>query len=84
MADFSRAPTRRSSGRRSPMCWKAPIRFHVILAVAAFALAGCNANQAVNPSSQPASQVFAGHYVEDNPYDPTSYAQNNTGRGGGR
>ena len=40
------------------------MRFHVILAVAAFALAGCNANQAVNPSSQPPSQVFAGHYVD--------------------
>ena len=48
------------------------------------ALSGCNANQAINSSSQPASQVFAGHYVVDNPYDPTSYAQNNTGRGGGR
>jgi hypothetical protein len=84
MADFSCASTKRSSGRRSPICWKAPMRFHVILAVAAFALAGCNANQAVNPSSQPPSQVFAGHYVDYNPYDPTSYAQNNTGRGGGR
>ncbi|HEV7923969.1 MAG TPA: hypothetical protein VGR14_01350 [Verrucomicrobiae bacterium] len=27
------------------------------------------------------SQVFAGHYVDYNPYDPISYAQNNTGRG---
>jgi hypothetical protein len=59
-------------------------RFRVILAVAAFALAGCNANQAINPSSQPPSQVFAGHYVDYNPYDPISYAQNNTRRGGGR
>ena len=56
----------------------------IILAVAALALSGCNANQEVNPSSRTASQVFAGHYVEDNPYDPISYAQNNTGRGGGR
>ena len=31
------------------------MRFHVIVTVAAFALAGCNANQAVNPSSQPPS-----------------------------
>jgi hypothetical protein len=84
MADFSCASTKRSSARRSPICWKAPMRFHVTLAVAAFALAGCNANQGVNPSSQPPSQVFAGHYVDYNPYDPTSYAQNNTGRGGGR
>jgi hypothetical protein len=50
----------------------------------ALALSGCNANQAVNPSSQPASQVFAGHHMDYNPYDPISYAQNNTGRGGGR
>ena len=63
---------------------KAAMRFPVILAVAAFALAGCNANQAVNPSSQPPSQVFAGHYEAANPYNPISYAQNNTGRGGGR
>jgi outer membrane biogenesis lipoprotein LolB len=59
------------------------MRFHVILAVAALALAGCNANQGVNPSSQPASQVFAGHYLDYNPYNPISYAQNNTGIGGG-
>jgi hypothetical protein len=60
------------------------MRIPIILTVAAFALTGCNANQTVNPSSQTASQVFAGHYVDTNPYDPTSYAQNNTGRGGGR
>lgn len=59
-------------------------RFRVIFTAAAFAFSGCNANQAVNPSSRTASQVFAGHYVDYNPYDPISYAQNNTGRGGGR
>jgi hypothetical protein len=74
MADFSCASTKQTSH------W----RFRVILTAAAFALAGCNANQAVNLPSQPPSQVFAGHYVEYNPYDPISYAQNNTGRGGGR
>jgi hypothetical protein len=58
-------------------------RFRVSVAVAAFALAGCNSNQEVNLSSRPASQVFAGHYLDYNPYDPTSYAQNQTGRGGG-
>ena len=58
----------------------APVRFCVSVVVAALVLTGCNANQAINPSSQPPSQVFAGHYV-DNPYDPISYAQNNTGRG---
>ena len=59
------------------------MRIPIILAVAAHVLSGCNANQNVNPSSQTASQVFAGHYVDYNPYDPISYAQNNTGRGGG-
>jgi hypothetical protein len=60
------------------------MRIPIILAFVALVLSGCNANQAVNPSSQPPSQVFAGHYVDYNPYDPISYAQNNTGRGGGR
>ncbi len=60
------------------------MRIPIILAVAALALSACNANQEVNPSSQTASQVFAGHYVDANPYNPISYAQNNTGRGGGR
>jgi hypothetical protein len=54
----------------------------IVLAVAALVLSGCNANRGVNVSSQTASQVFAGHYVDNNPYNPISYAQNNTGRGG--
>ena len=70
-------PTQRS-------CDRAPIWPRVIVAVAALALSGCNPNQAVSPSSPGASQVFAGHYEETNPYNPISYAQNNTGRGGGR
>jgi len=60
------------------------MRIPIILAVAAFALAGCSPNQDVNAWSPTASQVFAGRYVETNPYNPVSYAQNNTGRGGGR
>ena len=60
------------------------MRIPIILAFVALALCGCNANPAVNPSSQPPSQVFvAGHYEDYNPYNPISYAQNNTGRGGG-
>ena len=59
------------------------MRIPIILAVVALALAGCNADQAVNPSSRTAPEVFAGHYVDNNPYNPISYAQNNTGRGGG-
>ena len=70
MADFSCASTKQTSHRR----------FRVILA--AVALAGCNANQAVNPSSHTAPGVVAG--PDYNPYNPISYAQNNTGRGGGR
>jgi hypothetical protein len=66
------------------MSWEAPVRFRVLIVGAALVLIGCNANRDVNPSSQPPSQVFAGHYVDYNPYDPISYAQNNTGRGGGR
>lgn len=58
------------------------MRIPIILAVAALVLSGCNANQAVNPSPQRASGVFAGHYLDNNPYNPISYAQNNTGRGG--
>ena len=51
MADFSCLSTKRSSDYSPSMSWKAPMRFRVILAVAAFALAGCNANQEVNLSS---------------------------------
>lgn len=58
------------------------MRIPIILAVAALALSGCNANREVNPAAQTASQVFAGHYVVGNPYDPVSYAQNHTGQGG--
>ncbi len=61
----------------SPVSWKAPW-LRVILAVASFALASCNANQAINPSGQ------AGRCANDtdcNPYNPASYAQNNTGIG---
>ncbi len=59
------------------------MRIPIIVAVVALLLTGCNANRGVDLSSQTSSQVFAGHSVETNPYDPISYAQNNTGRGGG-
>ena len=59
------------------------MRIPIILALAALALAGCNANREVDPSSQTGSQIFAGRYADTNPYNPISYAQNNTGRGGG-
>ena len=78
MSVFSCDPTQRSSDTSSPASW-----LRVIVMVAALALPGCNANQAVNPSSQTASQIFAGRTEDTNPYNPSSYAQNNTGRGGG-
>ena len=64
------------------------MRFPVILAVAAFALAGCNANQGVNLSSQTAPGVVAGPYFPNyNEYDPTKYGQTSgfyAGSSGGR
>ena len=83
MADFPCASTKRTSHWPAAMGPEAPVRFRVFVVVAALVLTGCNANQAINPSSQPPSQVFAGHYEDYNPYNPISYAQNNTGRGGG-
>ena len=83
MADFPCQSTKRTSHWPAPMSWEAPVRFRVSVVVAAFLLTGCNANQAINPSSQQPSQVFAGRYVDYNPYNPISYAQNNTGRGAG-
>jgi hypothetical protein len=63
MADFSCASS-----------WEAPVLLRVSIVVAVLVLAGCNANQAINP---------CGRDPDCNPYDPTSYAQNNTGIGGG-
>jgi hypothetical protein len=64
------------------------MRIPIILAVVALALAGCNANQAVNPASRTASGVVAGpDFPGYNAYDPTKYAQTSgfyAGGGGGR
>jgi hypothetical protein len=51
------------------------MRIRVILVVAALVLSGCNANREVNPSSHCPGAA------DCNPYDPSSYAQNQTGRG---
>jgi hypothetical protein len=83
MADFSCASIQRTSRRPAPMSWAAPAWLRVAGVGAALVVSGCNANQEVNLSSRTAPEVFAGHYVDYNPYDPISYAQNNTGRGGG-
>jgi hypothetical protein len=81
MADFSCALTKRMSHWSAPMSREAPVRFRVSVVVAALLLTGCNANQAINPSGQ------SGRCANDagcDPYNPISYAQNNTGnRGGG-
>ena len=82
-AELACVSTGRSSASSAPPGCRAPFRAPLIVLVA-LALAGCNANQGVNPSSQTSSQVWAGHYEDTNPYDPTSYSQNQTGRGGGR
>ena len=85
MADFSCLSTKRSSDYSPSMSWKAPMRFNVMLAVAAFALAGCNANQTLNPSGQ--AELSKVYYPYYNPYDPTKYAQTSgfyAGGGGGR
>ena len=50
--------------------------FSIILAIAALGLVGCNANQGVNLLSH-----CPGAVADCNPYDPTSYAQNQTGIG---
>ena len=74
IADVKFAHKKQEDHPRPAALW----RFRVIPAVAAFALAGCNANQAINPSGQ------ADRCANDtgcNPYNPVSYAQNNTGIG---
>jgi len=61
------------------------MRFRVILAVAAFALAGCNANQEVNLSSQAAPGVVSDpNFPDYNPYNPVPYAQTSGLYGGGQ
>ncbi len=79
MADFSRVSTRPSSDGRSPTRWKAPVRIRVILTVAAFALAGCNANQTLNASGP---KDLGAIYPNYNPYNPVEYAQTSGFYGG--
>jgi hypothetical protein len=52
-----------------------PMRLPVILLITAFALAGCNANQTPNPSSQRA--------LGYSPHNPIEYAQTSGSYGGG-
>jgi hypothetical protein len=86
MADFSCASTKRNVHWPAPMGWEAPVRFRVFVVVAALVLIGCNANQEVNLSSRTPPGVVTGRelFRTYNPYNPISYAQNNTWIGGGR
>ena len=54
------------------------MRIPIVLTFVALALAGCNANQAINPSGQ--ANLCASD-PSCNPYNPSSYAQNNVGIG---
>jgi len=68
-----------SSFSRRLRLMEAPVRIP-ILAVAALALAGCNANHGVNPSSQTAPGAAPGvvagpSFPNFNPWNPISYAQ---------
>jgi hypothetical protein len=80
MAEFACRSIRRSSDCSSPTTRKAPAWLPVMLAVTALALAGCNANQGVNPSGQAdLSKVYYPYY---NAYDPTKSAQTSGFYGG--
>ena len=50
----------------------------ILLTVVALVLSGCNANQAINPSGQ---ANLCANDPSCNPYNPSSYAQNNVGIG---
>jgi hypothetical protein len=79
VAEFAYASTRWSSNSSSPTARKAPAWLPVILAVTALALAGCNANQGVNPSGQ---ANLANVYPNYSPYNPIQYAQTSGFYGG--
>jgi hypothetical protein len=78
-AEFSCGSTRRLSAGPFPKNWKAPMRLPVILVAAAMALAGCNANQTVNPSGQ---RDLSAIYPNYNAYNPIEYGQTSGFYGG--
>jgi hypothetical protein len=65
--------------RRSSASSRSHGRASTLIAVAGFALAGCNANQGINPSSQ---QNLADIYPNYNQYNPIQYAQSSGFYGG--
>jgi hypothetical protein len=78
-ADLACVSTGRPSAPSSPPSRTAPVRVPLIVAVTALALAGCNANQAVNPSGQ---ANLANVYPNYSPYNPIQYAQTSGFYGG--
>ena len=58
---------------------KTSTQIATVLALAAFALAGCNGGQGPNPSSQ---QNLADTYPNYTPYNPIQYAQTSGFYGG--
>ena len=78
-ADPSCALSGGSSNALSPARGRPWTRIAAVLALAALALAGCNANQGVNPSSQ---RTLAETYPNYSPYNPIEYAQTSGFYGG--
>jgi len=77
--EASCAATGRASRARSPTRNRVSARSAAVLALASFALAGCNANQEVNPSSQ---RNLAEIYPNYSAYNPIQYAQTSGFYGG--
>ncbi|HEX9169557.1 MAG TPA: hypothetical protein VF886_11630 [Roseiarcus sp.] len=78
-AELSCDSGRASSNALFPAHGKASTRVAAALALAAFALAGCNASQGVNASSQ---RNLAEIYPNYSAYNPIQYAQTSGFYGG--
>jgi hypothetical protein len=78
-AKFSCASSGRSSNALSPAHGKASTQIVAVLALAGFALAGCNSSQGLNPTSQ---RTLAETYPNYSPYNPIEYAQTSGFYGG--
>jgi hypothetical protein len=77
-AELACVSTGRSSASSAPPGCRAPFRAPLIVLVA-LALAGCNANQGVNPSGQ---ANLATIYPNYSSYNPIEYAQTSGFYGG--
>jgi hypothetical protein len=78
-AKFRCASNGRSSNASFPAHRKALTRIAAVLALAGFALAGCNSSQGLNPTSQ---RSLAETYPNYTPYNPIEYAQTSGFYGG--